>query len=195
MRGWILAMGLALSTPAFAGPPGLEGDHSEMHRPPHPDGGPPIQVVQELLDREEELLSFLETQDPKLHQRLMRLKRVDQRAYMGQLMRVERVMERSKSDPDVLARHLRMAQIEASLDEKADVYGTLSGKERRSLRAEMEMLTVELFELRQAERRATLQSLEERMERLRGEIDERESDRENIVDAYLDQLLQTPVDL
>lgn len=63
------------------------------------------------------------------------------------------------------------------------------------MRGEMEILTVELFELRQSERRAVLENVETRMKRLRTEIDERESDREQIVDAYLDQLLQTPVDL
>lgn len=195
MRTWMLIVGLALGTPAVAGPPGLESERDAMHRPPPPDAGPPIRLVQELLDREDELLAFVETQDPKLHARLLRLRQVDQRAYMGHLMRADRVMERSKTDPDVLERHLRMAQIEISLDEKAQIYPTVSGKERRSMRSEMEMLTVELFELRQSERRAVLENLETRMERLRTEIDERESDREQIVDAYLDQLLQTPVDL
>lgn len=175
------------------GPPGL-GPPPRFGEGPEP-GMPPPHVVDEIRAREAEILAWLKTADPEGHQRLLELKQTDPRAFVGGLVRAARLKDRAEDDPGVVARHQRMQELEQAIQERANTWKTQSAEARKKARPEIERLASELFEIRQQERRAHVAELQRRLEELEAEIEEREADRKSLIDAYLDQVLEGPVDL
>ena len=185
------AVMLCTALPALAGPPGL------APRPPRSPTGEapaPPERLDEIREREVELLAWLEKNDPAANERLKRLRSIDQRAYMIQLMRVARVMDRAESDPELVARHKRMRELEVRIDQEIQVIKAAADVDREAV-ARVKELVNELFEARQTERRASVELLEAKIESLRIEIENREKDRKKVVDDYIDQKLAEPVDL
>lgn len=172
----------ALSAPAFAQAPPLG-------EPPSPE------LVQKLLSRESELLEVVRRNDPEQYERLMHLRDSDRGAYLMALMRIGRMVERAKDDPELAARFEAIRAKTEELHRAAEDFSALSASEQKAKRKELEALAGELMDLKQAERRARLEELRVRLAELEAEIDEREKDRARIVDEYVDQLLREKVDL
>ena len=196
MRQLILALCL-LPTLAMAGPPGLAPDAPPPPRAPGVPAAPhaPPHVIDEIREREPEILAWVQKNDPDSYRRLNRLKHEDARLYLGQLVRVARMMERSERDPEVVARHKEMRQVERQFREAALEFKDLEAKEQKAMKAELESLAGVLFELRQAERRAHLEQLEHRIEELGVEIEERAQDRKRIIEEFVEQQTRGQVEL
>ena len=86
-------------------------------------------------------------------------------------------------------------RLEDELRTMADAYGAMSSADQATHRAQMEATALALFDAKQAERRAQLADLEKKMGDLRDEIQERDAQRDDLIDDYLDQLLKLKVDL
>jgi len=190
----LLAGVLALPGLGLAGPPGLAPGSDRPGPAAQADRLPP-HVLQEIREREDEILAWLETHDPDSHQRLLKLRERDPVAYMGHLARASRMKERIAQDPALVERHRRMRRLERQIETLSADYDTLDAKAQKARRAEVVALVAQLFELRQIERRDKLAELESKIEELRGEIQEREGHRAEIIEDYVDQLIRGPVDL
>ena len=77
------------------------------------------------------------------------------------------------------------------LRELSRQHGRASGAQQETLRGQMVEVTGQLFELKQAERRARLEELSTRIQELQSEIDQREKDRKQVIDAYVEELLKS----
>jgi uncharacterized coiled-coil protein SlyX len=152
-------------------------------------------VLQDIRNREGEIVTWLEANDPDGLRRLMRVKERDPVAYMGHLVRAARIMERAERDPAVVERHKKMRRLEREIREIADGFDDLESKDQKTARKELEALVGDLFGHRQDERRVTLEELESKIAELREEIEERDEDRKAIIDDYVDQLVRSHVDL
>lgn len=184
----LLVPALALATPPAPhaprppGPPALAPE-----APPH--------VIDAIREQEAEILAWVEEHDPDSYRRLSRLKQVDPRGYLGQLVRVSRIMDRSDQDPDVVQRHKQMRKLERQIGELTADYADLDSKEQKARKDEVRDAVAELFELRQQERRSQLEAITLAMEALRAEIEEREADRKRIIEEFVEDQLREQVDL
>jgi replicative DNA helicase len=167
--------------------PGVPIAQAAPQAPPH--------VIDNIRAREAEILAWVERNDPDSFRRLNRLKHEDPRGYLGQLVRTARLMERAEDDPEVVARHKKIRKLERQFRELVVEHKALDAKEQKARVAELEALAGELFELRQAERRAQLEELEVRIEELGQEIEERDEDRRRIIEAFVAQQTRGEVEL
>ncbi|MEM6930375.1 MAG: hypothetical protein AAF602_25785 [Myxococcota bacterium] len=158
--------------------------------PPKTILGPDVAVTDDAPVDEAKLLATVRELDPVQHQRLLRLKRRDPVAYRTVLRRVARKMERASRDPDSLARALEIRRINQALLALRDQYRAASGDRRVAIRAEMVTKALGLMELKQAERRARLREMQDRLDKLQAEVDEREATKDRLVDEYVDGLLK-----
>jgi len=139
---------------------------------------------------ETRLLAAVKDVDPLQYERLLRLKRRDPVAYHAVLRRIERRIARTSRDPEALARAVEMRSLNQQLLVLRDRYLTSSGDERVAIRAQMVTKALALLELKQAERRARLQELQSKLDKLQAEVDERETNKDRLVDEYVDGLLR-----
>ncbi|MFT4624693.1 MAG: hypothetical protein ACI8PZ_003352 [Myxococcota bacterium] len=181
--------GLAVAGPGFDGV-GDRGSPPRFERAPHE-----LRMVDEVLAREAEILAIVEQNDPAMFRRLQELKAMDQQAYVVTLVRVARRAERIQRDPQARARFEMIRDLESTLRAMAEEYGTLEPSKQAAHRSTMEAAALRLFDAKQAERRAQLAELEEKMRELGDEIQERDQRRDDLIDDYLDQLLKLRVDL
>lgn len=186
---YALILGAFLAPIASAQPPGLEP------RGPRGEGPPPMHLLEEVRDREPEILAWVEQFDRDGYRKLLELKARDTRLYLGQLVRIARIIQRADADPSVVERHREMRSLEQKVDRMVAQWDDLDPEARKSHRALLDELVGQLFELRQEERRSQLAELEEKIKELKGEINQREKDRKAIIDDYVDQLIREPVDL
>lgn len=186
----LLILGALLAPAALGGPPGLE------RRAPGPRAEtPPMHVIEDVMEHEDEILAWVEKFDADGHRKLLELKERDQRMYIGQLVRIARVIHRADRDPSVVERHREMRRLERLVDEIAADWDSYDAGERKTYRAQLEKLVGELFELRQQERRDQVAEFEAKIAELKREIGDREKERKDIIDDYVDQLVREPVDL
>ncbi len=190
---WFLSI-LLFSAPVLAGPGfdgvGDRGAVPRFDRPPHE-----ARMVEEVLAREDEILAAVAEHDPAMHARLVELKKLDHRAYVVTLVRVARRAERLRGDPRARERFEEIRTLEGEIRELARDFRQLPEEQQAARRAQMEALAPELFELKQAERRASLSELQRRIEGLSEEIEQREAQRETLIEDYLDQLTKERVGL
>ncbi len=186
-----LMLASLLAPVAFAGPPGLE-----RRGGPGPRGEvPPMHVVDEVREREDEILAWVAKHDEDGHRKLLELKERDPRLYMGQLVRIAHIIQRADRDPAVVERHRKMRRLERRMEEIVADWGSYDSGQQKSYRSELNNLVGELFELRQEERRAQVAELDAKIAELKDEIEEREKDRKAIIEDYVDQLTRAPIDL
>jgi signal transduction histidine kinase len=177
---WILWLGLVLAQPA---------------PPPIPGPPPPAHELADVLDHRDELMTLLERHDPRQHARMVRLEHTDPQAFALGLLRVAKMLERLRDDPEAAERFRQIREETERLETLARDFGQLSAADQKRRRAEMEAGARRLMELKQAERRARVEELRARIAELEADIEAREKDADKLVDTYVDQLLQAPVDL
>lgn len=138
---------------------------------------------------EASVLRVIESIDPEQHRRLLRLKTRDPVLYQRLLQRARGRIERNANDPEALRRGMAMRQLNAQLKALREDYRTASGNRRVELRQQMVRQGLALFELRQEERRARLRDLRRKLDNLQSEVDQREANKDRLVDEYIDGLL------
>jgi len=149
----------------------------------------------EVLDHRDELMAHLERFDPRQYARMERLEQADPQAFALGLLRIAKMVERLEGDPEAAERFRRIREASQQLESLARGFHDLSKAEQKRRRGEMEATARRLMELKQAERRARVEELRARITELEADIDARERDADKLVEAYVDQLLDAPVDL
>lgn len=170
---------ILLCSLAFADPPA-----------PPPVPVPPGATESQVREREARILEVIQAEAPERHAELLTLKQTDPQAYWRAMKRLNKVYVRHGDDPETLQRQIRIRDLDLRLRELARGFDTLPADEQKQRRGEMEEVAAELFELKQAHRRARLAELEARMDELEAEIDDRESRKEAIIDDFLEHLIE-----
>ena len=183
---------------AFAGP-GFDGVGGRQQVPgfgPDADGATVTEAqIQRVLRRESELLQVVERYDRTMYQQLLTLRDNDREKYVAAMVRVARNVERARDDPEVMRRVVAIRSKTRQIDALVSGFSRLSEAEKRERRKEIEALAGELMDLKQEDRRARMRQMQERLDALRADIEQRDRDRKRIVEQFVDQLLQEPVDL
>lgn len=140
--------------------------------------------------REQRFLEALSLTRPELHTKVMEI-RTDRPLMYRQLLRQAGQDLRIRTqDPNAWGRVEKMIELTHALKGHLDAWEAANERERRKLRVTIEADIAELFEVRQAHRRAQLALLEQRMERLRGDIAERDTQKDAIVSEFTDRMLR-----
>jgi len=170
-----------------------------LAQPAPPPGGPPPPAradrLEEVLAHRDELMELLADHDPDKHTRMLRLERADPQAFALALVRVARHVERLRSDPAALERFQKLRQEEERVRMLAQGFHELSGADKKRRRQELEAAAARILELKQAERRAAVEELRSKIAELEADIERREKEADELVDAFVDQVLMERVDL
>jgi Tfp pilus assembly protein FimV len=140
-------------------------------------------------------MAMLERHDPRKHARMERLETTDPQAFALGLLRVAKTFQRLQADPEAASRFQAMHEETERLEVLAAGFADLSGADQKRRRAELEASARRLMELKQAERRARVEELRSKIAELEADIEAREKEADQLVDAFVEQLLQSPVDL
>lgn len=173
---WLSTLLLCSSLAFAAPPPGAGGDRGGL-------------TQAEVAAMESEILEVVGEEAPERHAELKALKASDPEAYWRAMRRLGKVYTRHANDPETLQRQIRIRDLDLQLREKAKGFEALSPAEQKARRAEMEVTAGELFELKQAHRKTQLEHLQERITTLEEEIGDREARKEEIIDDFLDMLI------
>ncbi len=153
------------------------------------------EVIDNVMAHEQQLLDIVARESPDQHTKLLRLRDVRREEYVFALIRVAKAVQRAKSDPAFAERARAIREHEHLLQTLAEGFEALDKGEQRARRVDLERVAGELMDLKQAERRARLAELRQRMAEFELEIGDRDSDREGIIESYVDGLLTPPVEL
>lgn len=134
-------------------------------------------------------LEALRRADPERHRKVIELRDERPRLY-GQLVVQAASMLRGRGeDPGARQRLGRTIDEAYTLHTQLDAFAIADEKARRKMRPEIEATVGRLFELRQEARRAQLAELEERLGRLRADIQARDGNKEQLVGTFTDTVL------
>lgn len=178
---------LTLATPAMAQP---------RHNPGggQPGGHHPMSL-EEMIQREQELLDFVLEHDQEKYEYLVQLKENNPQAYKVNMQGVARFVEQAQGDPGFVERAKRMRDLKAFLETATGDYDALSKAEQKDRKAEITAAVEELFDLRQEERHAKVAEIERKLEELELEIQDRDQNRKSIVNDFVEQIITGPVEL
>lgn len=195
----VLPLFIALSVPAHAGPGGIDNVGDRGPRPHFGDGPGqrelPPHVRDQVLANEAEILQGVASNEPDRLEQLKRLRERDFEAYIARLAHIGKRLERARNDP---AAAERMREIQAASDQLHQLavgFGELDGRAQKERRAEMSVLALQIFEMKQAERAARVDDMRAKIEHLQAEVDERAQRQDEIVKEYVERLIDPPVDL
>jgi hypothetical protein len=170
---------------AFAGP-GFDGvgDRGAMPGLEGPAG------MQGALDgaQEEKVLEMVKEFDPEAYQRLLRLKDRDVRAYTKQLIQIARRSERLMKNPEARARFMEIRSLEVELRAMSATLEGQTEAEQQKTRTAMMELGRKLFDAKQADRRASIDDLNEKIAKIQEDIKVRDQERDARIEEYIDQL-------
>jgi cysteinyl-tRNA synthetase len=183
----LLLLGLALAQPAPPRPPG----GWRGHEPP----ATPMESFEAVLSHRDELMALLAENDPQQHERMLRLEERDPQAFAFGLMRVAKSAERMRNDPAAAERYRAMQDETTRLKALASDYQELSGADQKRRREELEGIAAKIMALKQAERRARVDELREKIAELEADINDREKQADQLVEQFVDQLLTERVGL
>ncbi len=180
-------LALLFAIPALAGPPGGgPGDR---------DRRPVLELIEDVKERELQILTLVKENDPGRYEQLMQAKEDDERSYWRQMIHVARMVERFQGDPEYAKRALEMRELQRRVKELAKGWAHKNAQEQKAARAEMEGVVAELFEMKQAERRERLAELQAKISELENDIAERDKTKKAKIDEYLEQMIVEKVDL
>ena len=153
-------------------------------------------IIERLKANESALLERVRTMAPDRHQELMVLQDTDQRAYFRALLKVARHLKaregRGQSSPEHAALRRQLADIRAEYPDGID---DLPRKERNDVRAEIEGIASQIFDLKQAERRERIQQLRAALTEPEADVTLRDAERNKRIDDFIEDFLRGPVDL
>jgi hypothetical protein len=194
----ILALGLMLSTSAFARPPGPPGG---------PGGeGPPLSpaMLEEMAERETEMLEKICSKEGReqICEDMTQMRQDDWDLYLKKLIHMKRMHEargggfgpgghRPPPPPmldDETRKHLE--SLVGELHELARGYADVSVKEQASRKQEMLAIGLEVFEIKQTERKARLEHMRERLAEMEAEIQKREGDHDALIEEHINVLIE-----
>jgi hypothetical protein len=139
--------------------------------------------------RDARLLEMVRRTDPGRHAKLVQLRDARPRLYRSLVLQAAQNLRHRAIDERAIPRFQETVDASYTLHEQLDAWIAADDKARRALRPEIEATVATLFELRQEARRVQLQVLEQRLERLRGEIDQRDQNKKELVDGFTVEML------
>lgn len=167
---------VAWSAPADT--PSVAPEHGRVERPDRP--GPP------------RMLEVLRRHDPERHRKLVEVATA-RPALVRELLSGSGMLVGLRDDSAEGRR-----QVEQTLDaiyilhERLTAFEGATGEARAAASEQVEATVARLFDLRQQARRAHLEHLEKRLERLRDEISEREEARDELVEGFTARITGAP---
>lgn len=183
----MLALLMNLSGPAHAAPPEPGVPPMMGERPMDGRGG---HDKARLREREERMLERIQQEDPARHAELIELRQSDPQRYRMTMQRIGKMTRGLGDDPDAGPRMAEMATLMESVRGLSEGFADLPPRDQKARRAEMYALAAQLFVLRQEVRRAKLEHLRQKLQDMEAEIGERDRRQGEIIDGYLDELLE-----
>lgn len=177
-----LLLTLCLHGAALAAPP----------PPPPPPDAPSLSDVQA---READLLRRVAAFDAERHAELLRLKREQPDAYWRALGRVAAFSDRlgrHEPSPEEVALHGRLEAVRAR---HGDNLLALPAKEQAAVRAELTAIATDIFAARQAERRRRIDELQQALAHLQADVARRDTDRDALLQQFVDAFMAGRPDL
>jgi hypothetical protein len=174
------------------GEPGME-DPEHPHRPRAPF--PPRDLWTRLSDEEKEAIeSFIEENFPLLHEELERVRSDGGVRYDRRMQRIapemRRMMELMVAQPERARLFIQERATDMRFRRAAFGYRQAEDDERRAaLRAQLNELGEQLFDIRIQRREMEIRDLEQRIAELRSRIDEARANRDQIVADELERAL------
>ena len=162
---------------------------------PHPardeDDGPRFRLTEE---QETEVLEHLRKTQPEEYKKILELKESQSRRYRWVIMERYRWYQRYKSMPQDVQKALvqqyegrvKIARLRAALADRPDPEKT------RQLQEEIRQQVTQLFDANQTIRKHYLKELEQRLERFKKEIEQRDARRAELIQEEVAQILADP---
>ena len=137
---------------------------------------------------EAEVLSFVAQHAPDKHIQLLHLKDTSPDQYEEMIEQIAaHIASKQEYRAEILA---DKAELRARMQALKSRYADATAAEQIEIRAELEIMAGEWFDLRQQLRREKLEGIREQVSRLEAEISEQEAQREALISAYLDKALE-----
>lgn len=172
MRPLFIALALSLAVPALAEPP------------PRPPGD----RMEQMAERESEILAWVRSQDAEKARRIEALKERDPERYRLAIRRAARLMKASEQDPELLARRERLQEIHRELQGLA----ALDSDDKKIAKAREEQiraLVEEAFDLRMEGAEARIDAMEAKLEEAREKLEEAKGERDERIDEHVQKVL------
>lgn len=182
-----------------APPPRDDDGPPDLHRPPRP--GPPFGKPRLWTDLPEEerrhVEKFIEDHFPRMFLELRRLEEESPRRYIFRMSRMapqmRRIMDTIKVDPQRGALMVRERQIEMEIVQSAMLFRQSTDERTKSrLRARIEELAAQIFDIRHERRADEVRELETRLDLLRNRLTESQSMRTELIQRQVQQILTRP---
>lgn len=146
---------------------------------------------QERMERIESFaLARVQKIDSKRYQALIDLKTKRPRVYRHLMMRAGRSLRSADKDPNVEQRFLMLIDLTVEMGSLADGFDTLSASQQTRRRAELVEVMGKMFELKQEGQRVRLAAMEERLAKIRLEIETKDAAKQEIVDGMVQRILK-----
>ena len=149
-------------------------------RPPHHDGltdGPPPL---------EEVMAQIKEKYPEKWAYLQGLRQTDPREFHRNVQKIHRAMTRGKNNPEAQKRMAAMKALYAEFKEKVTAFGSASEKDQEAIRKELIVLAGKIFDQKQEIRNSRLENAKARIVELETEIKERDTQRTELIDQFVD---------
>ncbi|MFP4355980.1 MAG: hypothetical protein ACLFUJ_12725 [Phycisphaerae bacterium] len=165
----------------------------ERHKPSERSerSRPGWQLSQEKID---ELLEHIKSTRPDEYKQLMQLKQTQPRRFRWVLMEKYRWYRRYQSMPEVVQKAL-LAQYEARVG-IARIRKALAdeptAQQLETLTKQLKAQVAALFDANQTIRAHYLEQLEQKLQRFRQEVKEREQNRDSLIDEQVQRILEDP---
>jgi vacuolar-type H+-ATPase subunit I/STV1 len=201
-RTLAITLALAMSAVALAKPPhaadrfgpgpgpGHPPAHGQEHRPMSPA------LAEELRAQEDELLDFIQGQHPEAAAELRKLRESNTDLYILKLRHIQHMRKMAQENPEAAALkkdiHIRNRELH---ELSRSYHESESNKEREQLEDEIDELATQIFEMKQRERSTRIDTMKKHIDKLKQEIKDRESDKEAIVDDFVQRMLTKKRDL
>lgn len=144
---------------------------------------------QRAADNEQAFLDGLALKDAERHRKVVEIRSARPLMYRQLLRQVGQDLRMRNQDPEAWARVGQMIDLTYTLHGHLDDWESADEKGRRKLQPTIEQDVARIFEARQAHRRAQLALMEQRLQRLRGEIEQRDARKDEIVGEFTERML------
>ena len=136
-----------------------------------------------------ELLGEVKDKNPEKFERLMELRRTNPEAFRHAMRKVRQHYKGGvePDDPALRAEKEKMRDLRREIRDVLEAYKAADEGEKLKVRKDLELLAAEVFDARQSHRELRLDKIREHVEELEAEIKERESNRDALIEAWVEE--------
>lgn len=166
LSGWMVAVAAFLAVGRLPAPAFGEGEGKEAK------AGPPLSVSEE-----REILDFVREQDPEMGKHLLEATKDNPGMFHMKMAELANMYR----NPDLRPIFSRNLKAEAKVRRLSEAYRKASGKEKESMRADLEQALGEQFDAKLAGHETHIQKMQEEISRQKERIAKRKALKEQIV--------------